>query len=175
MNEPGRTVACPFCASRYFLPAALMGSGGARIRCPNCERTFVVPSSEVEAADEAMQKSAPLEDAPSAMAEDHPASPPHVRDPEPSPAAPHDEAVGAPAEAPAPAERATRMLDMLAGRHGEALHAAAREGRLFAAYGPEILELFEAWRKDAGRDADSAIFREALRERWGVDLEPGGD
>jgi hypothetical protein len=49
-------------------------------------------------------------------------------------------------------------------------HAAA-EGRLFAAHGREIMESFDAWRRQAGRDADPAVFRAALRARWGMDLE----
>src|SRR5438552_9382502 len=33
-------VACPHCAGRFRLARGLVGPGGARVRCPSCERAF---------------------------------------------------------------------------------------------------------------------------------------
>jgi hypothetical protein len=70
---------------------------------------------------------------------------------------------------------AATLLDALADQKGESLDHAAREGRLFAEHGREIMETFDAWRREAGRDADPAVFRTALFERWGVELESGAE
>ena len=33
---------CPHCATEYVLPETLLGPGGARVRCPSCQRSFAV-------------------------------------------------------------------------------------------------------------------------------------
>jgi predicted Zn finger-like uncharacterized protein len=35
-------VNCPHCETRYVLPEALVGTGGARVRCPRCREPFSV-------------------------------------------------------------------------------------------------------------------------------------
>jgi NADPH-dependent ferric siderophore reductase len=78
------------------------------------------------------------------------------------------------AEAPAAAEEAlavARMvLEQLAVDAGEALERAHAEHRLFSEFGPALMSAFESYRHLAGEGADTAAFREALRERWGVEL-----
>ena len=36
------TVSCPHCSSPWWLPARLLGPGGARVRCPGCGHRFEV-------------------------------------------------------------------------------------------------------------------------------------
>lgn len=190
MAPPGRIVACPACSTGYILPEELIGSGGARVRCPQCGRTFVVEPNE---ARDAAGSHVPAEDAreqamegpevrthdaavPDGAAE---ALVPGSRDTEAGresreiPAGARSIAPdAAPEQSADDAERlANDTLDALAGRLGESVAHAASEGRLFAEHGPEIMASFDAWRRAAGRDADPAVFRAALKARWGVDLE----
>ena len=60
------------------------------------------------------------------------------------------------------------------GQHsGEAMAASRDAGKLFREFGPVIAEAFEFYRRQVGPGADAAPFRAALREKWGVDLDPG--
>jgi predicted Zn finger-like uncharacterized protein len=38
----GLPIECPACATRYLLPASLLGDAGASVRCPSCGRAFAV-------------------------------------------------------------------------------------------------------------------------------------
>jgi hypothetical protein len=67
---------------------------------------------------------------------------------------------------------AAQVLDELAARIGEALAAAASEGRLFREHGPDLLEAFDEYRRRAGESASAQAFREELLRRWHVDLFP---
>jgi predicted Zn finger-like uncharacterized protein len=83
----------------------------------------------------------------------------------------------APPPAPPPAtespdEIARSVLGELAAHSGEAIAAAQAQGRLFAEFGAVIGEAFEFYQRRIGSSADPAPFRIALREQWGVDLEP---
>ena len=40
-------VTCPHCSTRYVLPEALLGPGGARVRCPRCREPFAVGSDGI--------------------------------------------------------------------------------------------------------------------------------
>jgi hypothetical protein len=84
----------------------------------------------------------------------------------------------APAPAPqTPSESsvdvARAVLGELAAHSGDAIAAAQAEGRLFAEFGAVITEAYEFYRRRIGSGARPEPFRAALRERWGVDLEPG--
>jgi predicted Zn finger-like uncharacterized protein len=68
-----------------------------------------------------------------------------------------------------PAALAARIVEGLADRIPAVLIAQAR-GRLFAEAGAFVFEAYDAWRRRAGPEADVAVFREALRRRWDVDL-----
>ncbi|HVP14597.1 MAG TPA: zinc-ribbon domain-containing protein [Terriglobales bacterium] len=150
-------VACPSCSTGYLLPEELMGSGGARVRCPRCGQPFTVaPGGRVEASRSAEPPSSPV-----SSASPEPPPPRESLDMAPTP----------PAGIDALAEARTVIAE-LSDREGEALARAAAERRLFAAYGPALMEAYERFRQRAGGAADPSAFREALRERWGVDLLP---
>ncbi len=67
---------------------------------------------------------------------------------------------------------AAAVLDECAARCGPALEAAAREGRLFRAHGPELLAAFDEYRRRAGERASAQAFREEVVRRWRVELIP---
>jgi predicted Zn finger-like uncharacterized protein len=152
-------VGCPHCSSRYALPLELMGSGGARVRCPACQHRFVVTASgEPEAVTtpapdpvEHAIVAAAIAPEPEIVAEVGAASP---------------EFAAAEAASPESALDAVRALDHPPG----SLAAAALRGRLFAERGPELLEAFEAWRARARVPGAAAEFRAALDAVAGVDL-----
>ena len=155
-------IACPHCSTGYLLPESLMGPGGARVRCPRCQQAFAIgPDGRTKAA------------RPSAVTDPSPVERPlEVRE---EPPASSQAAPAAPAGSPAgvePLAIARAVLGELAAREGEALERARNERQLFAAFGPALMEAYESFRRRSGPDADPAAFREALRERWGVDLLP---
>jgi predicted Zn finger-like uncharacterized protein len=155
-------IACPHCSTGYMLPENLMGPGGARVRCPRCQQVFAVGRDGRAKAAASSPPVTPLAPEPALeVKEELPAS---------SQAAP-----AAPAASPTgvePLAVARAVLAELAAREGEALEQARAEQRLFAAFGPALMEAYEAYRRRAGQDADPSAFREALRERWGVELLP---
>ena len=85
-------------------------------------------------------------------------------------------APGAPADRAEPASDAQtiarRVLDALAARKGVAMADARARGRLLSEFGPDVVAAFEEYRKESGGTENPAPFREALRERWGIDLGP---
>jgi predicted Zn finger-like uncharacterized protein len=173
-------VSCPKCDAQYLLPAHLLGPGGARVRCPACRDSFDVPPLSDAEADvaPAAETQAPASVAATASVQARPADLAPV-----APAAPAAQAVEPPAleheqetseAAPAsPAhgarEIAHAILDELEAREAGGVELAAREGRLFAQYGPAIFAAWDEYRKRAD-GGGAASFRDALRERWGVDL-----
>jgi predicted Zn finger-like uncharacterized protein len=233
-------VTCPHCSTRYVLPRALLGPGGARVRCPRCREPFAVspegdaiapppppantaepaashgvhtngaPAATSIAPTTVVAPGPPRLDAPAtprvepaAGAESAPdagrAGPPMIV----STSAPRtgDEAgeiektrlvgtavatvAASPAAETAPASKsdgppaivtpievARAVLDELATHSGDAIAASRDEGKVFREFGPVIAEAFEFYRRQLGPGADAAPFRTALRERWGVDLEP---
>ena len=64
------------------------------------------------------------------------------------------------------------VLDALAARLGPAIEAAARDGALFARYGPDLLAAYDDYRHRAGERVSVEAFRDELRRRWRVDLFP---
>ena len=143
-------VSCPECGAGYLLPGHLLGPGGASVRCPRCQCLFAVdargrprPPAEPAAAEQAL---APARE----------------------PAAP---AAGGPS-AGGPLAVARAVLDRLAREHGGEIERARDARRLFADHGPALMAAYEAYRREAGQDAGPGPFREALRERWGVELLP---
>ena len=162
-------IACPHCSTGYLLPENLMGPGGARVRCPRCQQVFAVgadggarpAASSAPAAARAPEPALEVKEEPPASSQVAPAAPVAA------PAAP----VASPAGVE-PLAVARAVLAELAAREGEALEKARDERRLFAAFGPALMEAYEAYRRGAGQAADPSAFRDALRERWGVDLLP---
>lgn len=71
---------------------------------------------------------------------------------------------------------AKTVFDELVARVGHELADAARDRRLFADHGPELLEAWDEFRRRAGPHAPSLPFRDELKQRFGVELfPPGGD
>ena len=114
---------------------------------------------------------------------EEPAEPQAAASPAPEPAAAPPPASAAPPEpAPPPAPAAPTgptpemlvhaLLDELERGEGEALARSRNAGRVFTDFGPQILSAWDEYRRRAGGAADVQVFRTALRERWGVDLEP---
>ncbi|HKQ59607.1 MAG TPA: zinc-ribbon domain-containing protein [Candidatus Eisenbacteria bacterium] len=167
------TVRCPHCSTAYRLPERLMGAGGARIRCPNCAGEFIVSFDNPgpEAAPEPPPAQAP---------------PAPVHEPEPTGAedavlagaaefdlsASSAPAAAATAEAPPadPAAVAESVLEVFETFMGDALTRSRERGTVLSDHGPAIIAVWEEYRKRAGADAPSTVFRAALRDRTGVDL-----
>lgn len=182
------TIACPYCTTRYLLPDHLLGPGGARVRCPSCQRSFVVPAdadrgpAAVEASsatplgailnpsEEAAAPAASVSGEPIARTGSGalPAPPPATARAD----APRDASGVSPADAQAGIARA--VLAALAEHHGEAIEAAGAAGRLLSEFGPALFDAYDDYRRRVGKGAMAAPFRAALQERWNVDL-PGAD
>ena len=169
------TVHCPHCGTGYLLPDHLLGPRGARVRCPNCRRPFVVLREGEEPPPPVSVGAAPVvptvERAPAA-----PEPAPAVAEPA---AAPTTEAVpdglaevtSGPASSPRGAETmATEILENLAQRLGARVAEARARGRVLAELGPELMKAYDEFRARAGADAPREAFRAVLRDRWGVDL-----
>ena len=152
------------------MPETLLGAGGARVRCPNCQQLFVVSAQgEVARGTEDLAPAGPPV-APVAVA-DEPAAPRVTSEPQASPAA----AVATAATPGDPVAIARQVLDELEHAHGDAIGQAIQRGRLFSEQGDRLLEAFDEFRRRTQRRADAGPFREMLRERWGVDLTPHWD
>ena len=66
------------------------------------------------------------------------------------------------------------VFDELSQKLGPGLETAARERRLFAEHGPELLGAWDEFRRRAGAHAPTRPFRDELRARFGVELFPPG-
>lgn len=154
------TVHCPHCLTGYLLPERLLGAGGARVRCPGCQGVFVV-LPEGEAALEGVEG----ELSPEAMSD-------VASEPAGAPATAVGEAPAVPSSA-APAEPeqvAASVLGVLADFLGDALTHSRSRGTVLSDHGPAIIAVWDEYRRRAGEDAPSSVFRAALRDRCGVDL-----
>ncbi len=177
------TVHCPHCLTGYLLPEHLLGAGGARVRCPGCQEVFVVlpegePVGEPGGAGVVLQEATP--DTASGGGTRTPATGAE-RGARPTPVAGSPAAATAASSAshevargdtPAaePAVVAGAVLDVLADFLGEALTRSRARGTVLSDHGPSIIAVWEEYRRRAGPDAPSAIFRAALRDRCGLDL-----
>jgi predicted Zn finger-like uncharacterized protein len=175
------TVQCPHCSTDYLLPDYLLGSRGAKVRCPSCQQTFTVlrvPDSE----------QVRIEASPASSPPDLSALPLN-RAPVPAGSGSNagasigvsgalmsegaELATDGPIEDPA--ALAARFLDEFSSRTGERLTAAVARGQLLSELGPELLRVYDDFRRTLVKGADAAVFRAAVKDRWGVDLEPGRD
>ena len=156
-------VSCPSCGTGYLLPEHLVGPGGASVRCPRCHELFSVDAKGLpKEPPGARAGEPPLGAAAEPPAELHESAGP----PEPTGDGPHEPA------ADGPLAVARDVLERLARERGEAIEQARDGQRLFAEFGPALMEAFEAYRREAGAEAGPGPFRQALRERWGVELVP---
>jgi len=155
------TVHCPHCSTEYLLPDHLLGPRGARVRCPKCAGAFVVLASATGEPKVEAQEPPPSSSEPeSKVTEDAPAPPPSAGESERS------EAVSV----------AAQVLDELAGRLGDRLQEARAAGKVLSEFGPVMMDAYQEYRRRLGPRASAGVFREALRERWNLDLGsgPGG-
>jgi predicted Zn finger-like uncharacterized protein len=143
-------ISCPECGTGYLLPEHLLGPGGASVRCPRCQQLFAVDASGI------------------------PQVPAGARVGERTlePAREQETAGPSGPGAGGPLAVARTVLERLSRDHGEAIERARDERRLFADCGPVLMAAFEDYRREAGEEAGPGPFREALRERWGVELLP---
>lgn len=154
-------VHCPHCLTGYLLPDHLVGDKGARVRCPGCDGVFVVlpesgsvaPESAKATAEAAARGASGGEVGRVAAAPGPPGPVPEAR---PS----VDE----------PAAAAAAVLDELADFLGDDLTRSRLRGSVLSDHGPAIMAGWEEYRRRAGADAPSDIFRAVLRDRCGVDL-----
>jgi predicted Zn finger-like uncharacterized protein len=151
------TIQCPHCSTRYELPSRLLGPGGSEVRCPRCRRKFMVDADGAVIGAPAAGGTAAAAAPPSPAPEPRdPAAPPPARE----------------APAPTPATVATAVLDDLAARSGAELAAANAHGRLFAEFGPALIAAYDEYRRRVGPGADPGPFRDAMRQRWDIELTP---
>jgi predicted Zn finger-like uncharacterized protein len=134
---------CPHCAATYAVPAERMGVAGARIHCPDCDCRYDLrrrPEAVLSGAAQARDG-----------AHDSLATP--------------DPFAGA-----GPEVVARITVEELGEALAREMVAADAEGSLFARHGAEILDAFDRYRERAGRGAPADAFRDALRERFGIEL-----
>jgi len=146
-------VQCPSCDAGYLLPRKLVGSLGARVTCPVCDRVFDVDVSGTPVAATAAPGADPAAGDSATWEPLRPFSPG-------TDATDDERAVAA------------GVLDELDARLGPDLERAVREGRLFRDHGPELIAAFDEYRHRAGEAAGPQAFREELLRRWRVDLLP---
>lgn len=149
------TVHCPHCSAEYLLPDHLLGPRGARVRCPNCSQGFVVLRD-------------PASSAPT-VATEVVATPPAAPDPEARAAAPNADTESAGLEG-RPEQVAARVLEAMSAALGSRLEQARSAGRLLTEHGADLMLAWDEYRRTLGERADPGVFREALRQRWQVDL-----
>ena len=180
-SEAAQPVTCPYCAARYLLPAQLVGPGGARITCPSCQRSFMVPpgvavpserlSRGVDEGDAESEQPSGASQRPDRI--DPVALPPNSATPVEARTPARPAAAPAPAAPMSPDEIAREVVGGLAERHGDVILAANSAGNLFAECGVHIMGAYDDYRRRAGSAAGAVPFRNALRERLGVELPEG--
>jgi len=178
------TVHCPHCLTGYLLPEHLLGGAGARVRCPGCEGVFVVLPEGGVSADEGQSGDTVIAEAMSDAtsgggAGAHAIDPERPTDPAPMAGSPEPVGTPAPPATPEPAREAATaeparvagaVLDVLADFLGDALTRSRDRGTVLSDHGPAIIAVWDEYRRRAGADAPSTVFRAALRDRCGVDL-----
>jgi predicted Zn finger-like uncharacterized protein len=172
------TVRCPHCSTAYRLPERLMGAGGARVRCPTCGGEFIVAfDSPAPVAPQAAVPEPPAAQEPPAQA--YEPEPTGAEDAVLAGAAEFDlsassatAAAAATTETPPadPAAVAASVLEVFETFMGDALTRSRERGTVLSDHGPAIIAVWEEYRKRAGADAPSTVFRTALRDKVGVDL-----
>ena len=161
-------IACPNCSTGYLLPEHLVGPGGARVRCPRCQRLFAV-GVDGQPREPALAAPAPGSPAPERPIDAVEEAPAFAATP---PVTIAESGIEAEPEAAGHLAIARAALEQLAVHEGEAIERAQAERRFFAEFGPALMVAYETYRRRAGAGADPSAFRTALRERWGVELVP---
>jgi predicted Zn finger-like uncharacterized protein len=169
-------VQCPHCSTAYLLPEHLLGPKGARVRCPKCQGTFDVPAQHAGST----STSSPPGPAPAAAtaSDARPLAPASERASAAALEAPAIRTDGTAHDLDASAqavEAAALLLDELSSRLGERLEQAVSQGRVLSEFGPSVMDAYAEYRRRLGAQASAAAFREALRLRWSLDLNPRRD
>ncbi|HEY2954280.1 MAG TPA: zinc-ribbon domain-containing protein [Candidatus Eisenbacteria bacterium] len=169
-------VGCPHCGARYELPPRLLGPGGARVRCPRCAASFDVGPEGTGEPVPAPEPQAAPRPAPRRAEPVRSEAGPRATDRAPQTLAPagrrHEDETHAETEATDSRALARQVLDELAARKGPAMEEARARGRLLSEFGPALAAAFDEYRRRGAGSGDPAPFREALHERWGIDLSP---
>ena len=168
--QPAMTVHCPHCSTGYLLPDHLIGPRGSRVRCPSCQGAFVVvPEGGMDRVDAVRQEAGPaegLEHTLHGVVGAAVTAGPAVMEAEPATEASETR----PTEGPAAV--AAAVLDALVATLGDALVGARHRGRVLSEHGPAIMDAYAEYRRRGGVAAAPGPFRDALKERCGVDLIP---
>jgi predicted Zn finger-like uncharacterized protein len=194
LGASGARIRCPSCSRTFVVPVDPHGGAADTIledeesidagAAAETQEPSASPLTEPVAEAGATAWTGAGEDAPKAAKHGAREEKPGAVGTEPAQDAPEADGSGTPAKAPAaksasgggpsasPASVAAELLDALAQGREALVSEAAQRGRLFAEFGPEIIGAFEDYRRRLGRGADLACFRDAVRERWGVDLTP---
>jgi predicted Zn finger-like uncharacterized protein len=166
-------VACPHCSAVYELPKRLLGPGGAAVRCPHCTQEFTL-GADGEVVRPAETVAAPRGAEHAAAGRPRGAGSGEAARASRAPAAPAAGRTATEAVDPSTDVQAIarRVIEELASRKGPAMADANARGRLLSEFGPELVAAFEEFKKECGGTGNAAPFRDALRERWGIDLTP---
>jgi hypothetical protein len=154
-----------------------MGPGGAAVRCRHCEGEFKVgPDGKTVTPGESGAAALAAVGAATAQGRAHGEAEPagDAQRASAKEAGAPDAAAESSGEAAAsdPNAIARRVLDELAARRGPAMADANARGKLLSEFGTELAAAFDEFRKVSGGSGNPAPFRDALRERWGIDLSP---
>ena len=167
MSAPRVQVRCPSCRAEYEFPERLMGPEGARVACPTCGTRFRVARLPVS-AETVEPRVVGRREPPIAAPPPVPGSFPVI----PAARAADDER----ADARNVAEWSLRPLDP----ERERIRRAAEAGRLFAEFGPELLDAFDRFASSSAcriyePRACRETFVRAVRDRLGVTLPLASD
>ncbi|HUK62502.1 MAG TPA: zinc-ribbon domain-containing protein [Dongiaceae bacterium] len=161
-------VFCSHCSTGYLLPDHLLGPRGARVRCPACGKTFVVLLETAPASAATGPADAPDPE----PVEPGPGAPVAAAAPEPVPPA-DPEPASAGRSGGADEALAHQLLGELAREKGARLERARRQGRVLAEFGPELMSVYEEYRRRLGDGGTPHAFKKVLKELWSVDLITG--
>jgi len=185
LGAGGAAVRCPHCSGEFTLGgdgeiaavgSRAAGKGAAEVVATSARLRGASAPAEGTAASRAPDAGGGGHRAAAVRAADAGAAPARSatasRAPEAGEAALHPAAESSDRADPAAQAIARRVLDELAARKGRAMADASARGRLLSEFGPDVFAAFEEFKKESGGSGNPVPFREALRERWGIDLGP---
>ena len=162
-------VYCSHCSTGYLLPDDLLGPRGARVRCPACGKTFVVLLDTASSTGDPVPTGVA---APTPLAADRIEPAPTAVEPE-APSATVTKAAGDGGAGGGDETLAHELLDGLAREKGPRLETARLSGRVLAEFGPELMSVYEEYRRRLGSAGSPLTFKRVLKELWAVDLITG--
>jgi predicted Zn finger-like uncharacterized protein len=163
-------VYCSHCSTGYLLPDDLLGPRGARVRCPACGKTFVVL---LETAPSSGDPGTAGDVAPTPLAAERVEPEPAAAGEPRAPMAAPEEPAGDGGSPQRDETLAHQLLDGLAREKGARLERARLDGRVLAEFGPELMSVYEEYRRRLGSAGSPHTFKRVLKELWAVDLITG--